>query len=101
MSDKSVCLNCKKSFSKVNIIKQQINLVCPQCGEKIFVVNQKFKPPKKTDKKEWQIIKALIDGGYNFQSFYQEIYPNNNFVSFPKKLSEVEPFLEAYRNRLQ
>lgn len=100
MSYKSVCTNCKKAFNQGNNFEQPISLVCPQCRQPMFFANQKFKPPKKEDNKKWEIIKALFEGGYDFQSFYQEVYPNNNFVSFPKKLNEVESFLQAYQNRM-
>ena len=101
MGYKSVCTNCRKAYSQGADFEKSLSVICPECQQSMFFVNEKFKPPKKTAKKEWEIVKTLLKGGYDFQSFYQEIYPNNNFVSFPTKLNEVEIFLKAFKNKMR
>jgi len=65
MGYKSVCVNCRKAFSQGNDFQNFRQSVYSVCGEKMILVNQKFKPPKQNSKKEWKVIGALLKGGYS------------------------------------
>ena len=36
------------------------NKTCPTCKGKMYFVNEKFKAPKKSNDKEWKIIRVFV-----------------------------------------
>jgi len=100
MGHKSVCLSCKVAFSNGNDFDSPVMQTCPQCSGKMIAVNQKFKPPKKSDLKGWKIVSLLVENGYTFDSAYSEIAKNVFLkVSYPKTLSEAEEFIKLHKER--
>ena len=43
MGHKKVCLNCRKAFNDNTNFEQN----CSECGQKMNLVNHKFRPPKR------------------------------------------------------
>lgn len=100
MGHKSVCLSCKIAFSNGNNADNPVLQICPQCNDKMIQVNQKFKPPKKTDSKGWKIVTLLIENGFTFDSVYQQIDRNVFLkVNYPETLAEAEEFVKLYKER--
>lgn len=98
MGYKNVCLTCKIAFSEgsnAEHFNKEKN--CPNCGEKMVFVSQKFKPPKKSDTKAWEMVRLLIENGFYFQSVYTP-YPTGGYieVEYPKTLSEAREFIKKY-----
>ena len=68
------CLNCRKAFKKHRYKQLQdgnwepleYEVVCPQCGGKVFDAGDAFKAPKSKDLKAWAELKPLFDKGYRF-----------------------------------
>ncbi len=47
MGHKLICFKCRKSFSIGTDYSVEHSNVCPNCGNAMAMVDQKFKPPKK------------------------------------------------------
>lgn len=99
MRYKKVCLNCKKAFSQGTNFEMLYDSNCPDCGEKMFQVNQKFKPPRKSDDKQWFVVKFLLENGFRYQSIYQTINDEVIKVAYPLKMSEAKDFIITYDNQ--
>jgi DNA-directed RNA polymerase subunit RPC12/RpoP len=46
MGHKLICFKCRKSFSIGTDYSVEHSNVCPNCGNAMAMVDQKFKPPK-------------------------------------------------------
>lgn len=98
MGYKNICLECKTSYSKGNDFENQTTSDCTQCGQKMVLVNHKFKPPKKSDTKNWEVVKLLVENGFKFQSVYEEVEKGVYLkVNYPTKLSEAKEFIKKYK----
>ena len=61
-------------------------------------INQKFKPPKKDDLKEWQIVNFLIKSGYTYDRIYIDFLA---IKEYPNNLKEAEEFVEKYKSKFR
>ena len=105
MGYKAVCLKCHRVENLgTDLTKMHIGK-CPLCSNDMIFVNHKFRPPKKTDKKGWELVKFLIAEGFPFHHIYQEgkseFYKTSkdNYVSYPKTIEEAKEFVIKYKNQ--
>lgn len=68
-----VCFRCRKSFKRASRIEAV--LPCPECGGPSIGLTRKFKPPRQSDKKQWDKVEALVRHGFLFWSL-GEPYPD-------------------------
>jgi DNA-directed RNA polymerase subunit RPC12/RpoP len=80
------CFDCQKSFK----LSCQHEHVCPNCGNKIFLMGRSFKAPKRGDHEQWQKVKKLYALGFRFHRY------GGDYPALPKRLREVKPFVEQY-----
>lgn len=105
MGHKKVCLNCRKAFNQNSDFTVETGIICPECGEKMTEVNHKFRPPKKSDLKAWNVAKYLIENGFLYQHIYKNIEERNGlvakekYVDYPKTMSEAENFVLEFKNQ--
>jgi len=104
MGYKVVCLDCRKAFSQGTDYRNFRESVCPYCGTKMMFLDQKFKPPKKTDKEKWETVKFLTENGFYYQRVYEKIEIRNgviisyqNPVAYPENLREANEFVIRYK----
>ncbi len=98
MGYKNVCLDCKISFCIGNDFANLIESNCPNCSTKIISVNQKFKPPKKSDAKAWKTVRLLVENGFRFQSVYEPIQKGVYLkVNYPNTFAEAETFVKKHK----
>ncbi|MEL7311371.1 MAG: hypothetical protein AAFN07_07670 [Pseudomonadota bacterium] len=88
------CLACRKSFKRTLDFSDYpdgwpTTMTCPQCGGPSLNFGRKFKPPRQSDRKQWEKVKALAEHGFWFHS-------SAGTVEYPKTLQEVPEFLDAY-----
>ena len=69
---------------------------CPHCGGIARNLGRKFKPPKRSDKKQWQKVKFLVSKGFLFHS----IYVDGRLVPYPGTLEEAKEFVEKYKDKV-
>ncbi len=94
MGYKKVCFYCKKTFNIPKGSKEIINLSCLNCGNKMSILNHKFRPPKRSDTKQWQLVEFLKNNGFIYQHVFEEAegggYKN---VPYPNNLIEAKEFV--------
>jgi hypothetical protein len=62
----------------------------------------RFRPPKKTDIKKWEVVKFLIEHGFKYQHIYKDVSLNNgivdysNYAVYPDNMKEAKEFAEKY-----
>lgn len=88
------CLACRKSFKRPLEVTDYPDgwpstMTCPECGGPSLNFGRKFKPPKQSDRKQWEKVKVLAEHGFWFRS-------SAGTVDYPKTLQEVPEFLETY-----
>lgn len=96
MGFKNVCLSCKRVDNLGTDFNDFKTGRCPICNNKIFFVDHKFRPPKKTDKKGWDLAEYLITHGFIFQHVSDE---NGVSIKYPNDLMEAKEFVKIYRNQ--
>ena|SRR5690554_9449 len=98
MGYKIVCLECRKAFSLGTDFSTNKEIICSDCGKEALLLPHRFRPPKKTDDKKWEIVHFLITNGFHYQHIYEELGNSGNFVSYPENLREAKEFVERYKN---
>ena len=64
-------------------------------------VSQKFKPPKNTDFKSWEVVKTIIKNGFIFHSIYEKRDDDLLYkVTYPKNKIQIREFIEKYKYQL-
>ena len=92
------CLDCQKSFKREFDLSKEypLTLICPNCGGISHNFGRHFKPPKKTDTKQWLKIKLLFENGFYFQKIHDLSNGGVN-VPYPKTLEEAKEFVIKYK----
>ena len=102
MGYKSVCLDCRKVFSQgTDFTKFKKDKVCPNCGKMMIFLNEKFRPPKINNGKEWEVVKFLIKNGYHYDHIWEYVEQGTfRMVNspYPKTMKEAEEFIKKYKN---
>src|SRR5262249_45384556 len=62
-----VCFACRKVFRKPSH-SSTFAYVCPQCRVSMTDMGTYFEPPKQSNRRMWDLMKALADSGYRFCS---------------------------------
>lgn len=105
MGHKRVCLQCHRVENLGTDLTYLHIGHCPLCSNKMIFVNHNFKPPKKTEKKKWEVVKFLISNGFPFHHIYQEgksdYYKTstNNYIKYPKTMEEAKAFVIKYKDK--
>ena len=94
-----VCLECCKSFKReYDLLPKDypVELKCPNCGGTTYNFGRHFKPPKSTDKKQWDKIRFLFENGFRFQKIRIDD-SHQHTVPYPKTLTEAKEFIKKYK----
>jgi hypothetical protein len=81
------CFDCRKSF-KQDPLDESLSHTCPDCTEALHDMGRNFRPPKKTDKKSWEVARRLYDAGFRFFGSGSHTDPD-----LPTSLREVDQFI--------
>ncbi len=107
MGYKAVCIDCRKSINRALDFGSDREYPCSVCGKPMTLLSHLFKPPKKTDTKQWETVKYLIESGFNYQHIYKTVEKMNgviisykDYVSYPDNLKEAKEFIEKYKDQL-
>lgn len=105
MGHKRVCLKCYR-VENLGFDLSNLKLgMCPLCSSPLIFMNQRFRPPKKTEKKKWELVKFLVFNGFPFQHIYNEgrseyyLEDSDNFIEYPKTLEEAKEFVVKYKDQ--
>ena len=88
------CFNCRKVFKyevqptlrqaktrQDESMRQVDAVVCPDCGQAMWLMGRKFKAPKRNNLKQWQKVEKIRKAG---------------FRRFPKYLWQADGVIEYY-----
>lgn len=81
------CFECRRS---VKIPPREQAARCPQCGGELHWMGRAFKPPRRTDLKQWMKVEKLRMAGFLFASFHNF----RDAEAYPETLREVADFIE-------
>jgi len=93
------CLECCKSFKREYVyqLNEYISeLKCPNCGGIAYNLGRHFKAPKKTNKKQWEKIRFLVENGFRFQKIHNGSR-HYETVPYPETLEEAKEFVVKYK----
>jgi hypothetical protein len=79
------CFRCRKSFKRGS--REAAVLPCPECEGPSIGLTRKFKPPKQSDRKQWEKVEALVRHGFLFWSLGEP---------YPETLREVPAFVARH-----
>jgi predicted RNA-binding Zn-ribbon protein involved in translation (DUF1610 family) len=103
MGHKKVCLLCRLCLNRDIADSPEQKYICPQCGQVMQRLSHRFRPPKKSEDKAWQLVSFLINNGFPFQHIYQ-VGKNeylktryDNYIPYPKNLREAKEFVEKHK----
>ena len=94
-----VCFDCRKSFAKE---PSETPRKCPECAKAMIDMGAYFEPPRRLNKKRWEVMKVLADYGYKFNTKDSKIYIQNRILQAknPRVADVVERIeLEKQRKR--
>lgn len=98
MGHKKVCFECRKSFNLPMDFTAEYSMACPDCGNQTTFLNHKFRPPKKGDKKAWEVAEFLKDHGFYFQHAYAHIGPGVYLQApYPVNMEDAREFVLKYK----
>ena len=105
MGHKKVCLDCRESLN-LDVSDYAVEIYsCAKCGKPMTLLPHRFRPPKKTDEKGWELVEFLINNGFPFQHIYQEgsneyfKKPAQNFVPYPTNIRDAKEFILKYKDQ--
>lgn len=79
------CFQCRKSFKRAS--RAEAVLPCPECGGPSIGLTRKFKPPKRSDEKQWDKVEALVRHGFLFWGLGEP---------YPETVKEVAAFAQRH-----
>lgn len=71
------CFDCRKSFAKD---ASPTPRKCPECARPMIDMGAYFEPPRKQNKKRWEVMKILADRGLRFNTKDAKIYIQNRIL---------------------
>ena len=92
------CFECLKSFKREFDLSKGYpeEMICPNCGGTSVNLGRHFKPPKQTDKKQWEKVKLLADHGFYFQKIYDK-ENNGEHIPYPETLEQAKEFVVRWK----
>lgn len=70
------------------------------------LLSHRFRPPKKTDDKNWETVKFLIENGFHYDHVYQKIETNRNgltsyqnYATYSDNIRDAKEFVEKYKEQ--
>ena len=106
MGYKSVCIECRKTLNRTLDTGSDRLYPCSECGKPMTLLSHRFRPPKKTDDKKWEIVKFLIENGFHYEHVYQKIDTNSNgvtsyqgYATYPDNFRDAKEFVEKYKEQ--
>lgn len=108
MGYKKVCLACRVTFNRSFDSDSELTYPCPECGQSMVLLPHRFRPPKKSDDKKWEVVQLLISKGFYYQHIYETISKTKsgflkfeNLVSYPDNIRDATEFVDRYKNQAQ
>ncbi len=93
------CFDCRKSFAKD---ESDAPRKCPECAKLMIDMGAYFEPPRKLNKKRWEVMKVLADYGYKFNTEDSKIYIQNRILQVKNpRVTDVIDRIKLEKQRKQ
>lgn len=103
MGHKKVCLDCRVAFNRPFDSGSGLTYPCPNCSKSMLLLPHRFRPPKKSDDKKWEVVEFLIRNGFYYQHIVDDgLEPKNGETShqnYPRNMREAKEFIKKYVNQ--
>ncbi|MBA2494928.1 MAG: hypothetical protein H0V31_09575 [Acidobacteria bacterium] len=91
------CFDCRKSFAKD---ESDVPRKCPECAKAMTDMGAYFEPPRRLNKKRWEVMKVLADYGYWFNTKDSKIYIQNRILQAKNpRVADVIERIELEKQR--
>ena len=91
------CFDCRKSFAKE---MSENPRKCPECARPMIDMGAYFEPPRKSNKKRWEVMKVLADNGYKFNTKDSKIFIQNHILQAKNpRVADVTERIESEKLR--
>ena len=91
------CFDCRKSFAKD---ESETARKCPECAAPMIDMGAYFEPPRRLNKKRWEVMKILADKGYKFNTKDSKIFIQNRILQAKNpRIADVLERIEEERLR--
>ena len=100
MGHKLVCLTCQKAFNLSTDYDERAkqSTTCPDCHQTAVRYPHRFRSPKKSDDKSWEVVRFLYENGFTYRHI-----PNpegSGYVAYPETLSEAKEFVKRFGRQI-
>lgn len=92
------CFTCRSTYKRP-FEKTIAYRKCPHCGARAMVMNAHFRPPKKSDDRQWKKVQYLAEHGFNFQKIYLKEGSVWQRQAYPKDLEEAKEFVLRFKDQ--
>lgn len=90
------CFKCLRTFKRP-FEKDVFYRTCPNCGGQSVQMDIRFRPPKKSDAKQWEKVRFLVSHGFIFQ----KIYSKEGYIwcreRYPDNLKQARDFVQRFK----
>jgi len=70
---------------------------CPECGQLSYNYGRHFKPPKKSDKKQWAKVRFLFEHGFRYQKIRNNPDDYYETEPYPDTLQQAKEFVIKFQ----
>jgi predicted RNA-binding Zn-ribbon protein involved in translation (DUF1610 family) len=97
MTRKKVCLNCRIAFSIHLTDVTATVYVCPECNGEMMILPHRFRPPRKTDLRKWEVVTFLIENGFLYQHI--DDLEARTYAKYPETMIDAQEFMVKYASQ--
>ncbi len=106
MGHKKICLDCRLSFNRDFDNGSELEYPCSTCGRPMLLLPHRFRPPKKTDDKGWDLVNFFIQNGFQYQHIYENGIETSDhynrqtkYIQYPDNLRDAKEFVVKYKDQ--
>jgi len=87
------CFDCRLAFKRPQGDETR---PCPQCRGKAFILSRNFRPPARSARDEWEVVRFLHGHGFRYQHIRDE---RGECVPYPRSLAAAQDFVRKHANQ--
>ena len=92
------CFECRSTFKRPP--EKEVGVrKCPNCSGNAICMDVRFRPPKKSDNKQWRKVEFLISHGFFFQKIYRKEGPIWFREKYPDTLDQAKEFVINFKEQ--